>query len=56
MSKSICAIFNLCDLSSLYPVAMAQGVVAIVWDEVLRAIAAGEIEAEKQPSRAVRMQ
>ena len=44
------------DYAKLYPVAIKQGVVAIVWDEVLRAIAAGEIGAEKQPSRAVRMQ
>ena len=44
------------DYAALHSFAMAQGVVAIVWDEVLRAIAAGEIGAEKQPSRAVRMQ
>ena len=44
------------DYAALHSVAIKQGVVAIVWDEVLRAIAAGEIEAEKQPSRAVKMQ
>lgn len=47
---------SMTDYSSLYSFAMRQGVVAIVWDEVLRAMAAGEIETEKQPSRAVKMQ
>lgn len=56
MGKSICAIFNLDDLSSLYSVAIKQGVVAIMWDNIQRAIAAGEIETAQQLSRAVKMQ
>ena len=44
------------DYAALHSVAIKQGVVAIAWDKVLRAIAAGEIEAEQQPSRAVKMQ
>ena len=44
------------DYAALHSFAMAQGVVAIVWDEVLRAIAAGEIETAQQPSRAQKMQ
>ena len=43
------------DYAALHSVAIKQGVVAIVWDEVLRAMAAGEIEAEQQPSRAQKM-
>ena len=44
------------DFSSLYSLAMSQGVVAIVWDNIQRAIAAGEIEAEQQPSKGVKLQ
>lgn len=44
------------DYVALHSVAIKHGVVAIVWDEVLRAMAEGEIEAEQQPSRAVKMQ
>ncbi len=47
---------SMIDFSALYSLAMSQGVVAIVWDEVMRAIAAGEIEVEKQPTRAQKMQ
>lgn len=44
------------DYAKLYPVAIKQGVVAIAWDDIQRAMAAGEIETEQQPSRAVKMQ
>ena len=56
MGISFCTMFNLKDLSSLYPIAMSQGVVAIVWDNIQRAIAVGEIEAEQQPSKGVKLQ
>lgn len=44
------------DYAKLYPIAMSQGVVAIVWDEVMRAMAEGSIAPEKQPSKAVKLQ
>ena len=44
------------DYAALHSVAIKQGVVAIAWDEVMRVMAEGEIEAEQQPSRAVKMQ
>ncbi|MBR5811991.1 MAG: nucleotidyltransferase family protein [Alistipes sp.] len=44
------------DFSSLYSLAMSQGVVAIAWDDIQRAMAAGEIEAEQQPSKGVKLQ
>ena len=44
------------DYAALHSVAIKQGVVAIVWDEVMRAMAEGSIAPEKQPSKAVKLQ
>ena len=44
------------DYAALHSVAIKQGVVAIVWDEVMRAMAEGSIAPEQQPSKAVKLQ
>lgn len=47
---------SMTDYSSLYSFAMRQGIVAIVWDEVQRAMAEGCMSSVQQPSRVVKMQ
>ena len=47
MSESICTIFDFNDLSSLYSVAIRQGVSAIVWDNIQQAVAEGKIPTEQ---------
>lgn len=43
---------SLKDLYTDYTVASSQGVVAIVWDDILQAIDEGQIPLEQQPTKA----
>ena len=47
---------SLIDYSLLYSFAMRQGIVAIVWDEVQRAMAEGRMSSVQQPSKAQKIQ
>ena len=46
---------SLKDLYTDYTVASSQGVVAIVWDDILQAIDEGQIPLEQQPTKAERI-
>ena len=47
---------SMTDYSLLYSFAMRQGIVAIVWDEVQRAMAEGRMSSVQQPSKAQKIQ